>query len=165
MTAPRSASKDRKPDMDFTDLEAEAARLVLAEFTEETALRLGLTMMNMAKLDRLPVVIDIRTPDRTLFHLAMPGSAPINDRWARRKSNTALHFHLASLHVGRNMAAKGESLAMHGLSEDDYAIHGGAVPVCVAGAGLVACATVSGLPQLEDHRLVVRALDTLLPGA
>ena len=150
---------------DTTALEAEAARLILSEFTEETALRLGLTLMNMAKLDRLPVVIDIRTPDRTLFHVAMPGSAPINDRWARRKSNTALHFHLASLHVGRNMEAKGEDLAKHGLSEVDYAIKGGAVPICVAGAGLIACATVSGLPQVEDHRLVVRALETLLPQA
>ena len=64
----------------------------------------------------LGVVINIRTPDRTLFHAALPGSAPLNDRWVRRKSNTALHFHLASLHVGRNMAAKGETLAMHGLS-------------------------------------------------
>lgn len=151
--------------MDITELEAEAARLILTDFTEETALRLGLTLMNMAKLDRAPVVIDIRTPDRTLFHIAMPGSAPINDRWARRKSNTALHFHLASLHVGRNMAAKGQTLATHGLSETDFAIHGGAVPICMAGAGVVACATVSGLPQLEDHRLVVRGIDTLLPGA
>lgn len=151
--------------MDITELEAEAARLILPDFTEETALRLGLTLMNMAKLDRLPVVIDIRTADRTLFHLAMPGSAPINDRWARRKSNTALHFHLASLHVGRNMAAKGDTLEKHGLSETDFAIHGGAVPICVAGAGVVACATVSGLPQLDDHRLVVRGIDTLLPGA
>lgn len=150
--------------MDITDLEAEAARLILTEFSEETALRLGLTLMNRAKLDRLPVVIDIRSADRTFFHLSMPGSAPINDRWARRKSNTALHFHLASLHVGRNMAAKGETLATHGLSEAEFAIHGGAVPICVAGAGVVGCATVSGLPQLEDHRLVVRALDTLLPG-
>lgn len=151
--------------MDVAELESEAARLVLSEFTEETALRLGLTLMNMAKLDRLPVVINIRTNDRTLFHVAMPGSAPINDRWARRKSNTALHFHLSSLHVGRNLAAKGQTLAAHGLSETDFAINGGAVPVCVAGAGLVACTTVSGLPQLDDHRLVVRALETLLPGA
>ncbi|PLL13400.1 heme-degrading domain-containing protein [Tabrizicola sp. TH137] len=151
--------------MDISELEAEAARLILPAFSEEAALRLGLTLMNMAKLDRLPIVIDIRTADRTLFHLAMPGSAPINDRWALRKSNTALHFHLASLHVGRNMAAKGDTLLKHGLSETEFAVNGGAVPICVAGAGVVACATVSGLPQVEDHRLVVRAIETLLQGA
>lgn len=149
--------------MDVATLDAEAARLVLAEFTEETALRLGLTLVNMAKLDKLPVVIDIRTADRTLFHAAMPGAAPLNDRWAQRKSNTALHFHHASLRVGRQMAEKGDSLATNGLSEAEFAIHGGAVPIRVKGAGVVAVATVSGLPQVEDHQLVIRALETLMP--
>lgn len=151
--------------MTLSELETEAARLIFDEFTEETALRLGLTLMNMAKIDRLPVVIDIRTPDRTLFHLAMPGSAPLNDRWARRKSNTALQFQMASLHVSRLMEEKGETLAKHGLPPEDYAPNGGAVPIRVRGAGVVACVTVSGLPQVEDHRLVIRALDTLLPAA
>ena len=145
-------------------IEKQESQLVFKSFDELVAFEVGRRLVDLALSEKAPVVIDIRTNDRTLFHLAMPGAAPINDRWARRKSNTALHFHLASLHVGRNMAAKGETLAMHGLTETDFAIHGGAVPVCVAGAGLVACATVSGLPQLEDHRLVIRALETLLPG-
>lgn len=148
--------------MDIADLEAEAARLIFPAFTETTAWHLGQILVNLAQQDHLPVVIDIRTPDRTLFHAALPGSAPLNDRWVRRKSNVALHFHRASLHVGRMMAAKGEALAKHGLSEEDYAIQGGAVPVRVTGVGVVAVATVSGLPQVEDHRLVIRALDHLL---
>jgi uncharacterized protein (UPF0303 family) len=32
----------------------------------------------------------------------------------------------------------------------------------VAGAGVVAVATVSGLPQLEDHKLVVWAMSEIL---
>jgi uncharacterized protein (UPF0303 family) len=147
--------------MTLDDLAADAARLILPAFTESQALRLGLMLVDMARADALPVVIDIRTPDRTLFHAALPGAAPLNDRWARRKSNTALHFHLASYHVRLMMAEKGETLAMHGLSEDEFAIHGGAVPIRVRGAGTVACATVSGLPQLDDHLLVIRALDRL----
>jgi uncharacterized protein (UPF0303 family) len=148
--------------MEISDLEADAARLIFPAFTETTALRLGQLLLSLAQEANLPVVIDIRTPDRTLFHAALPGSAPLNDRWVRRKSNTALQFHKASLHVGRIMAAKGETLAKHGLSDDDFAIQGGAVPIRVTGAGVVAVATVSGLPQLEDHRLVIRALDRLL---
>jgi uncharacterized protein (UPF0303 family) len=35
------------------------------------------------------------------------------------------------------------------------------VPVRVAGAGVVAAATVSGLPSSEDHALVVLALRAL----
>lgn len=148
--------------MDLSELEAEAARLILTDFTEATAWQLGQLIASLARQDHLPVVINIRTPDRTLFHAALPGSAPLNDRWVRRKSNTALHFHKASLHVGRIMAAKGETLAKHGLSDEDFAIQGGAVPIRVKTAGVVAVATVSGLPQVEDHRLVIRALDRLL---
>lgn len=148
--------------MEITTLEAEAQRLVLAAFTEETALSLGLTLVELARAAALPVVINIRTADRTLFHAALPGAAPNNDNWARRKSNVALLFHLPSLLVGAQMQASGGSLADHGLSLQDYADHGGAVPIRVQGVGVVAVATVSGLPSVEDHRLVVRALETLL---
>lgn len=149
--------------MDLSDFDAEAARLILPEFTEETALRLGLTVVNMAKLEKMPIVVNIRTPDRTLFHCALPGSAPLNDIWARRKSNTAFAFRLASFHAQSVMKAKGEDIAKHGLDPANYAPQGGAVPIVVRGAGMVACLTVSGLPQAEDHALAVRAIATLLP--
>ena len=148
--------------MDSTDLEAEAAALVLDAFDEARALRLGRILVDLGLAEALPVVIDIRTSDRTLFHAALPGSTPMNDLWARRKSATALRFHLPSLQVGLRNRAKGQTLADEGLSEADHADHGGAVPIRVAGVGVVAVATVSGLPQVEDHKLVVRAMEALL---
>ena len=42
-----------------------------------------------------------------------------------------------------------------------YAVAGGAVPVRVRGVGVVAVATVSGLPSAEDHALVADALRAL----
>jgi uncharacterized protein (UPF0303 family) len=92
----------------------------------------------------------------------LPGSSGNNDNWARRKSNVALLMDQASLIVGMKNAERGRTLATEGLSEADYADHGGAVPVRVAGAGVVAVATVSGLPQVEDHRLVVEGIKALL---
>lgn len=148
--------------MDIATLEAEAARLELAVFTEETALSLGLALVEMARAAALPVVIDIRSANRTLFHAALPGATPNNDAWARRKSNVALLFHEPSLLVGMKLHAAGRSLADQGLPAEDYADHGGAVPIRVRGAGVVAVATVSGLPSIEDHRLVVRGLETLI---
>jgi uncharacterized protein (UPF0303 family) len=148
--------------MDIDALEHEERRLVLPRFSESDALALGEILMRMARTDSLPVVIDIRTADRTLFHAAMPGSAPLNDLWARRKSNTALLFQTASLLVGTRNRAKNEPLARHGIDPADYADNGGAVPIRVTGAGVVAVVTVSGLPQVEDHKLVIRALETLL---
>jgi uncharacterized protein (UPF0303 family) len=46
-----------------------------------------------------------------------------------------------------------------GLDPADYAAHGGAFPVRIANVGIVAVVTVSGLPQAEDHALVVTALE------
>ena len=147
--------------MDIAELEAEFARLELERFDEARALRLGQILVDMALAGKMPVVVNIRSSDRTLFHAALPGSTPLNDLWARRKSNVALVFQLPSLLVGQRNREKDESLDRHGLPAEDYADHGGAVPIRVTGAGVVAVATVSGLPQVEDHRLVIRAIRAL----
>lgn len=39
-----------------------------------------------------------------------------------------------------------------------FAAHGGSFPLYVRGVGAVATVTVSGLPQRDDHDLVVEAL-------
>ena len=148
--------------MTITSLTDEAARLILPRFDENTALTLGTILVSLAQAENLPVVINIRTADRTLFHAALPGSAPLNDTWARRKSNTALMFQKSSLLVGTMLREMGSSLANDGLPDADYADHGGAVPIRVRGVGMVAVATVSGLPQRDDHALVVRGLEALL---
>jgi uncharacterized protein (UPF0303 family) len=151
--------------MQIAELEAEAETMVLDRFAEACALRLGQILTDIALAEALPVVIDIRTSDRTLYHAALPGSAPLNDLWARRKSNTCLRFHEASLLVGARHRDKGETLAKHGLDNADFADHGGAVPIRVRGVGVVAAVTVSGLPQVEDHRLALRGLRQLIDKA
>ena len=148
--------------MDIADLEAEAAALVLTAFDEAAALRLGSILVGLATASHFPVVINIRTADRTLFHAALPGSAPLNDHWARRKSNTALMFQLSSLLVGLKNRASGKTLEDEGLDPAIYADHGGAVPIRVAAVGMVAVATVSGLPQVKDHQLVASGIRALI---
>jgi len=148
--------------MEIAEIESELAGLVLREFDEGAALKLGLALVRLAGEASLCVVIDIRTANRTLFHASLPGAAALNDLWARRKSNTALMFQEASLVVGLRNKAKGETLDHHGLDSADYADSGGAVPIRVHGVGVVAVATVSGLPQVEDHKLVVRGLKALI---
>ena len=149
---------------DSPALIAEAARLIFPRFTEDTALALGLKLVELARASNLPVVVNIRGPDRTWFHAALPGSTPLNDRWARRKSASTLAFHKASLLVGTRIRENGGSLEKNGLSPEDFSGHGGAVPIRVEGVGVVAAVTVSGLPQVEDHRLAVRAIEALLSG-
>ena len=46
-----------------------------------------------------------------------------------------------------------------GNSADEYAIHGGGVPIRVKGVeGIVAVAVVSGLSQEQDHAVVVSGI-------
>ncbi len=144
------------------DLEAEETSLILTHFDETVACQLGATLVGLAQARALPVVINIRSANRTYFHAALPGSSGNNDAWARRKSNLALIMDRASLIVAMKLAERGRTLATEGLPEADYADSGGAVPLRVAGAGVVAVATVSGLPQVEDHQLVVEGIRALL---
>lgn len=137
---------------------AETEALIFPAFDESDAWALGRALVQMALDDNLGVVINIRTPERTLFHAALQGSAPLNETWARRKSNVAFMFGKSSLEVGAAHREKGQDLTRHGLPSADFADNGGAVPVVVAGVGVVAVVTVSGLPQLDDHALVVAAM-------
>ncbi len=148
--------------MEIETLIDEARGLALPRWDETVALDLGLLLLAAARERGLSVVIDIRDAARTYFHAALPGATPQNDLWARRKSATALAFHEASLLVSRRLAKAGQTVADHGLSPETHAVHGGSVPVRVDGAGVVAAATVSGLPQVEDHALVVEALKLLV---
>ncbi len=150
------------PDPTGADLLAEAATLIFPNFDEDQAWRLGNSLVAMSQRERLGVVINIRTANRTLFHAALPGSGPSNDNWARRKSNSCLMFQEASLLVGTRNRERHQTLADLGLDGADYADHGGAVPVVVRGVGMVAVVTVSGLPQRDDHALVVRAMREIL---
>ena len=148
--------------MDIATIEADAARLILPAFDEAAAWKLGAILYDLAMAGAMPVVINIRSSDRVLFHVSLPGSSGVNDNWARRKGNVALLFRKASLQVAMVYEDRGRSLAGDGVSDADYVLSGGAVPIVVRGAGMVAVATVSGLPQVEDHLLVVKGLGLLL---
>ena len=132
-------------------------------FTEETAFDLGSAVYGIARAKRSPVVVNIRTSDRALFHAAMPGATPDNDNWVRRKSNVVLRMHQSSFLYGHLLAEKDRVIgAEWGLDPLDYASHGGSFPIRVKQAGVIAAITVSGLPQIDDHRMVIEALSQFL---
>ncbi len=147
------------------ELEAEEARLVLRRFDADTALSLGLSLVSLARSRALPVLIDIRSPTLTYFRAVLPGADALNERWARRKANAVFLFGASSLLIGTRLRAEGKALADHGCNADDFADAGGCFPLRVAGAGIVAAVTISGLPQLEDHALAVEAVTALIAAA
>ncbi|WP_068114949.1 heme-degrading domain-containing protein [Tropicimonas marinistellae] len=154
---------DKAAELTAEILEAQEAQLVFPGFSEDTAFALGGALVAAARAQAAPVVINIRTPDRTLFHAALPGSAPDNDHWARRKSNIVLRKHCASMLVGMRLEAAGKQPGPDlGLDPLDFAAHGGSFPIRVAGVGVIGAITVSGLASAEDHAMIVETLSDFL---
>jgi uncharacterized protein (UPF0303 family) len=140
-------------------IEDQVAELQFDRFTAADALALGLRLVELGTARNLPIAIDIRRGDHMVFHVALDGATYDNDLWAAAKSRTALRYAEPSLLVGlraRRGGGRPEDNPM--LDPARYAAHGGAFPVYVRGVGPVAVVTVSGLPQVADHELVVEAL-------
>jgi len=144
-------------------LKSEEEELILPRFSNKDAIELGWIILNKAEAQGASVTIDIRTPSQTLFHAAMEGTTPNNDRWALRKSNSVLLTHSSSYRLGQENRLKGTSLEERlFISSRDYADHGGSFPLSLEGRGVIGAVTVSGLPQEEDHRLVTESLKELI---
>jgi uncharacterized protein (UPF0303 family) len=146
-------------DADLARLAEQRAAMRLAHFDEADAWALGCDLRARAAAAGAAVTIEVRLLGATVFLNAMPGTAPANADWARRKRNVVELLHEPSYAIGLQGRRDGRSLLdVMGLDARDHADHGGAVPVVVAGVGQVGVATVSGLPQRDDHELVVAAL-------
>lgn len=145
------------------EVAAQERELVFDRFSEEDAWELGSLLVEEAKKRKAKVAIDIRRPNQMLFHAALEGATPDNDEWIRRKSNVVFRFGRASFAVGIALALANTSIDQkYYVSPMEFSPHGGAFPIRVRGCGMVACVTVSGLPQEEDHALVVTCLRKFL---
>jgi len=137
--------------------------LRLPRLDASVAWELGTRIRTMAVERGLTLVIDVRRFGQPLFYAALDGTTPDNPEWVRRKSNVVARFHRSSYAVGLTQKLKGTSLfERQGLPLADYAVDGGSFPLSVEGAGVVGSVTVSGLPQRDDHNLVVEALCAML---
>ena len=147
------------------ELEAQEARLVFDSFDEQIAWDLGVALRDAGLAARLPIAISVRRNGQELFHAALPGASADNDGWLARKSAVVDRYGRSSLRVGEEFRVRGESFDEDSrLDVAAFAAHGGAFPVLIRGTGCVGSVAVSGLPQLEDHRLVVETLETVLAG-
>jgi uncharacterized protein (UPF0303 family) len=156
-----SRPKDKKMALkeDIERIALQERELVFTEFTARSAWELGTRLYLFARERTLAIVIDIRRFGQPLFYAALDGTTPDNAEWVRRKSNTVARFHSSSYAIGLKEKIKGETITQsQGLPLADYCTHGGAFPLTVAGAGVIGSITVSGLPQRNDHELVVEAL-------
>ncbi len=147
------------------DLEIIARQEHLLRFTAfsaDTAWQLGTRLRQHALQLPEAMTFEIQLAGRTLFSCSTLEAPAGQADWIRRKRNTVMRFGRSSYAMGLELERDGKTIEQrHGLPLADYAMHGGGFPICLHGTGLVGSVIASGLPQREDHILVVSALAAL----
>jgi len=147
------------PTQDLTILAQQEELLHFTEFTPDTAWQLGNRLRDALLTRQAGGTVEIELAGQLLFACTTEGAKPNQADWIRRKRNTVHHFACSSYAVGRQLELDQQTLETHhGFALADYAAHGGGFPIFLAGPECVGTIIVSGLPQRDDHNLVVTAI-------
>ncbi|MGI4827103.1 MAG: heme-degrading domain-containing protein [Janthinobacterium lividum] len=148
---------------DLPILEEQEQRLRFATFDANSAWALGSRLREAAMERKAGCSVEIELAGHVLFACVTTGATAGQANWIRRKRNTVHHFARSTYAVGRKLERDGGTLmSRHALSEIDYAAHGGGFPLWLNGTGPVGSVVFSGLPQRDDHNIVVEVLTTFL---
>ena len=145
---------------------AEEAELILPKLDIADAVALGQIAVRLARAKNLPVAIEVRIDEWKVFHVSLPGAKPENDWWIDRKARVVANDGHSSMY--ERVAAEEEGIdeltwyAMNNLPEETHALHGGGYPLHVVGEGHCGTILVSGVPQVDDHKLAVAAVREFL---
>lgn len=144
---------------------AEQERLLrFATLTTEMVWDIGVAMRTDAVARGAGMTFEIQLAGRSMFQSVTGENAAGGQAdWIRRKRNTVLRFGKSSYAMGLELEQSGLSLeARHGLTQAEYAMHGGGFPLTMRGAGCIGTVVCSGLPQRDDHAIAVRAMAVVL---
>jgi uncharacterized protein (UPF0303 family) len=148
---------------DLEKIALQERRLQFPEFNASVAWELGVALKTAAEKRGVAIAIEIQLHGHPLFSYGMRGTTPDNWEWIRRKRNVVMRYHRSSYAIGLKHERAGTNLEdATGLDLRDYSTHGGCFPVTLTGTGCVGTITVSGLPQRDDHSLVVSVLQEYL---
>src|ERR1700722_1731645 len=147
-------------ERDLEKIALQEKRLQFKYFDADLAWTLGSNLKESAEARRAAVAVEIQINGNILFFFSMPGTSPDNADWIRRKRNTVTRFHRSSYAIGlKNQLDQTTFHAKTGAELRDFATQGGGFPILmVGGTGCVGSIIVSGLPQREDHSLIISVL-------
>jgi uncharacterized protein (UPF0303 family) len=147
------------PAQDLAILAQQESLLHFTEFTPDTAWQLGNRLRDALLAREAGGTVEIELAGQLLFACTTVGAKPDQADWIRRKRNTVRHFARSSYAVGRQLELDQQTLETRdGLALADFAAHGGGFPIFLAGSECVGTIILSGLPQRDDHDLVVTAI-------
>ena len=124
-----------------------------------SALSIGDIAKSIGFSRNLPIAIEVRIGDWTVYHASLPGSSPENDSWIARKARVVnLKNHSTLYERVRAEELSIDWFTENNLSEKEYAIHGGGLPLISKEQGFVGSLIISGLPQIDDHLFGIEVL-------
>jgi len=133
--------------------------ITLQKFSNDIGLDMGMKIIESARLAHKDIAVSVDRLNHNIFKFVADSLPADKHDWLRRKANVAIRFEESSLAVKDDLEKGNMTLqGTFGLDSKDYIAKGGAIPIKVSGAGLVAVITVSGLSDVEDHDLIVSAL-------
>jgi uncharacterized protein (UPF0303 family) len=138
------------------------SRLVFEHFSKEDALRLGLIINEKSKKYGQGVAIRITVNGVEIFGYCQEGATKSNIDWGMRKQRVVELEEVSSLRYRVWMELNDSNWQDRKLDPNLYAEHGGGFPIRVNGVGMIGTVTVSGLPQLDDHQLIVDSISEFL---
>ena len=134
-------------------------KIELPVFNNKIALEMGLAVIELARSRNQMIAIEISRLSHRVFTFIDDTLPADKHNWLRRKANIVKHFEESSLSVKNDLVNGNMTLdKTFGLAEKDYVAKGGAIPIFVKEAGMVAVIAVSGLKDIDDHQLIIDAL-------
>ena len=144
---------DEKLLEELKNLEAE---IQFPSFDVDNAYALGTALREAGKKAPKPISVRIVLDGMIVYQSFLPGTNESNYNWMDKKQRTVEKCHTCSLRA----AVERE---LYGVKEDwqndetNYAFCGGGFPIFVDGE-FKGAAIISGLPHLEDHRLLTQTV-------
>ncbi|MDR0447236.1 MAG: heme-binding protein [Treponema sp.] len=155
--------KDSPLDKTIEIISKQEELLVFPHFNRQDAWDLGHVFAEIIAGKKVPAPICVRLlSGQIVFQWAGDGTNADNDYWMIRKFRLVRDMDMSSLLNVAWFKKKGETLESRGLDPNRYAAAGGGFPIRIKGSGLFAVAAVSGLPQVEDHALLVEGIGKYL---
>ncbi|CAM1361934.1 conserved hypothetical protein [Tenacibaculum sediminilitoris] len=134
-------------------------KIELNKFNNELGFKMALAIINLSKKRNQNIAVAIDRLNYTVFLFVDDNLSSDNQNWLRRKANVAKRFEESSLSVKYDLANGNMNLEeTFALNSKDFLAKGGAIPVFVKDAGMIAVITVSGLKDEEDHKIIIDAL-------
>lgn len=142
-------------------LEQQEQDLVFDRFERRDALRLGTLLAETISTYAQPLTVRVFIGDIIAYQYAMEGDEDRRFGWTYRKYQLVKATGHASMHAKVRMLMLGE-LQDLAAQPETYGFGCGAFPIRVKGLGIIGAVAVSGLPDPDDHPIVVHALEQLL---